>query len=151
MSMIPPKRGGVHFTYKLFIGGSALNDEYRMVSKRGYKYTTQLRNARSSQSIEKALMSARNDSTYIKFNGKLEVSSATTEAAELDKEQFISALKDKVNFHGLQTFFYMPDTTGKMTSLMDEYHALTLEEVIAEHSSRQLPEPVTVKVTKPGD
>jgi hypothetical protein len=105
-SVIPPKRGGIHSRYDTFVGGCAMDDHYRLINPRSYKFTTQLRNSKATASLEKTLMSARNDASSIKFNGKLELTDTTTETAELDKEQFIAALKDKVKFHGVQTFFY---------------------------------------------
>jgi hypothetical protein len=86
-------------------------------------------------------MNARNDAGSIKFNGKLELTGTATETAELHKEQqFITKLKDKVKMHGVRTFFYMPNAREKMTPLLDEYHAFTVEEVIVEHDLQQLPE-----------
>lgn len=126
--------------YGTYMGGSALDDDYELMNVRSYKYTTQLRNPKQLASSERSLMTARNDGTSIKFNGKLELSGTTTETAELDKEQFVAALKDKVKFHGVQTFFYMPNSQGKMTSLLTDYHVFTVDEVINEHEERQLPE-----------
>ena len=141
---IPPKRGGIHRSYGLFLGGSALDDKYQLINARPYKYTTQLRNPKQLASIEKTLMTARNDASSIKFNGKLELTGGTTETAELDKEQFIAALKDKVKFHGMQNVFYMLNAQGKMTSLLDDYHEFTVEEVIVEHESRSKSEPAAI-------
>jgi hypothetical protein len=70
----------------------------------------------------------------MKFNGKLEATAS--DINEFDKEQFIRALMDKVRFYGLETFFYQPNSSGRMVSLMTEYHAFTVDEVLAEYSER---------------
>ena len=65
--MTAPKRGGIHRSYGLFLGGSALDDKYQLINARPYKYTTQLRNPKQLASIEKTLMTARNDASSIKL------------------------------------------------------------------------------------
>lgn len=142
--MIAPKRGGIHRAYGVYLGGCALDDDYKLTKARSFKYTTQLRNSKALASIEKTLMTARNDATSVKFNGKVELGT-NVQTAELDKEQFVATLKDKVKFHGAQSFFYVPREDGTMTSLLEDFHNFTVDEVIAEHDSRKTePTPVMV-------
>lgn len=56
MARAPPRRGGEHPIYGIFIGGSALDDEYRLIGTRHYKYTTQRRSAKVVNSIEQSLI-----------------------------------------------------------------------------------------------
>lgn len=129
-----PRRGGIHRLYGVYQGGSELNDQYQLPLRRTYNFTTQLRNAKQLSISENKLMEARNDSSAMKFNGKLEATAS--DINEFDKEQFIRALMDKVRFYGLETFFYQPNSSGRMVSLMTEYHAFTVDEVLAEYSER---------------
>lgn len=123
--MEPPKRGGIHRAYGVYLGGCALNDEYQLTKARSFKYTTQLQNSKALASIEKTLMNARNDVTSVKFNSKVELGT-NVQTAELDKEQFVATLKDKVKFHGVQTFFYVPREDGRMTSLLEDIFITSL-------------------------
>ena len=52
----PPKRGGEHPTYGVYIGGSEFDDQYELVGSRHYKYTSQQRSAKVVNSIEQALL-----------------------------------------------------------------------------------------------
>ena len=40
---VPPKRGGIHPTYGVFISGGDLDNEYKLTGLRHYKYTAQRR------------------------------------------------------------------------------------------------------------
>ena len=77
----------------------------------------------------------------MKFNGKLET--LCTDITELDKDQFITAVKEKVRYYGLHNFFYLRGPDGKMCYLLDNSHAFTVKEVITEHESR-LVEPTAI-------
>ena len=90
----PPRRGGEHPTYGVFIGGSELNDEYKLVGTRHYKYTSQRRSAKVINSIEQALLKAIDSKEINKFNGSLETTPSTKDT-ELDKEGFVKQLKKK--------------------------------------------------------
>ena len=52
---VPPKRCGEHPIYGIYIGGSDLDDDYKLVGNRHYKYTSQRRSAKVINSIEQAL------------------------------------------------------------------------------------------------
>ena len=93
---IPPKRGGIHPTYGVFIGGGDLDAEYKLTGLRHYKYTAQRRGAKVINSIEQALLKAIESKDSDKFNGKLETTKSSAEN-ELDKESFVKQLKKKVH------------------------------------------------------
>ena len=91
----PPRRGGEHPFYGLFIGGSELDNQYKLTGSRHYKFTSQLRSAKVINSIEQALLITIDSQTSPKFNGNLERTPSTQET-ELDKLNFIKQLKRKV-------------------------------------------------------
>ena len=94
----PPRRGGEHPTYGVFIRGSELNNEYKLVGTRHYRYTSQCRSAKVINSIEQALLKAIDLKEISKFNGSLEMAPSTKDK-ELDKEGFVKQLKKKVHLH----------------------------------------------------
>ena len=93
-------------------------------------------------------MDARKDSSMSKFDEKLEVN--LNDPAQLDKEQFVSALTDEIKFYGLETFFSISREDGTMTSILKDSHAFTVDEVTAEYEDR-LTEPVQVLDSDSGD
>jgi hypothetical protein len=102
---IVPKRGGIHPTYGLYIGGSKLNDTYHQTSRIKYWYASQQRNPKTIMSLEHILTSARDSTTTLKFDGRLEpiVGSST----EIGKEDFVDLLKENVKEFGQETFYYV--------------------------------------------
>ena len=100
----PPRRGAEKPTYRVFIGGSKLNDEYKLVGTRHYKYTSKRRSAKVINSIEQALLKAIDSNEISKFNGSIETTPSTKET-ELDKEGFVKQQKKKVRLHGQQSFY----------------------------------------------
>ena len=99
MARVSPKRGGQHPTYGVFIGGSFLDDQYRLTGTRHYQYTSQRRSAKAVNSIEQALLTTIESKTAPKFNGNLEKTPSSSEY-ELEKLSFIKQLKQKVQRHG---------------------------------------------------
>lgn len=93
----PPRRGAEKPTYRVFIGGSKLNDEYKLVGTRHYKYTSKRRSAKVINSIEQALLKAIDSNEISKFNGSIETTPSTKET-ELDKEGFVKQQKKKGSF-----------------------------------------------------
>ena len=89
----PPRRGGEHPTYGVFIGGSELHDEYKLVGTRHYQYTSQRRSAKVINSIKQALRKAIDLKEVSKFNGGLETTPSTKDT-ELDKEGFVKQLSE---------------------------------------------------------
>ncbi len=109
---------------------------------RTYNFTTQLRTPKQLSLSETKLMDACNNSSTMKFNGKLEATAS--DINEFDKEQFIRALMDKVRFYGLETFLYLPNSSGRMVSLMTEYHAFTVNKILDEFRARAGTEPLPI-------
>ena len=97
-----PKRGDIHPIYGVYLGGSGLINDYRLAKVNSYKFTSQLRNIKQAGVSERILTNSREDSSLRKFNGKLEVPNTTS--YEMDKEEFIESLKDKISYYGLHTF-----------------------------------------------
>ena len=98
-----PKRGGIHPLYELYLGGSPLDDDYKPIELNSYSYATQRRNIKTIASIERDLISARDSTTTLKFDGKLEpVVGSTT---EVGKERFLQLLERRVEEHGHETFY----------------------------------------------
>ena len=129
-----PRRDGIHPTYGVFVGGAELDDEYRLIGTRHYKFTGQLHGTKVINSIGQALLSAISSKDTDKFNGNLDRTSSV-QANELDKEMFIKQLRKKVRLHGQQTFYAMMYDT-EVVSLFEHYHKFTVEEVINQHELR---------------
>ena len=72
MARVPPRRGGENPTYGIYIGGSFLDDQYRLAGNRHYQYTSQRRSAKVVNLIEQALPTTIESKTAPKFNGSLE-------------------------------------------------------------------------------
>ena len=112
----PPKRGGVHPVYGLYIGGSPLDENYKptRVGRLSFRFSSQRRNTKTIGSIESARVSARDSTTSLKFDGRLEptVGSAT----EIGKERFITLLSRKVEEHGQEAFYYAKNPSGKVVT-----------------------------------
>ena len=92
-------------------------------------------------------MELKSDSVPLKFDGKLEISSnQDLGLKELDKEQFLDAVKEHVTYYGLQSFFCLPHA-GKMRSLIDNLHLFTLEDVQLEYESRLIEPSIVLDAT----
>ena len=130
----PPRRGGDHPIYGIFLGGNELDNDYKLLGSRHYKFTGQRRGPKVVNSIEQTLHSLSNSKDSEKFTGKLETTpSANTN--EIDKERFIKLLRKRVRLHGQQSFYAM--TYGQaVVPLFDNYHKFTVEEVIEQHKDR---------------
>jgi hypothetical protein len=97
-----PKRGGIHPLYELYLGGSPLDSDYQPTEPDSFSYATQRRNVKTIASIERDLTTARDSTTTLKFDGKLEpVVGSTT---EVGKERFLQLLERRVEEHGHETF-----------------------------------------------
>ena len=104
------------------MGGTALDKDYKAIGK--FSFASQRRNAKGLSSIEQNLMNARDSTTSLKFDGKLEaVVSSTT---EIGKERFLTLLQRRVEEHGQETFYYMKDAHG--TVVVDSKSPLSLIE-----------------------
>ena len=132
-----PKRGGIHPVFGLFMGGTALDSkDYKAIGK--FSFASQGRNAKGLSSIEQNLMNARDSTTSLKFDGKLEAVVSSTRT-EIGKERFLTLLQRRVEEHGQQTFYYMKDAHGTVVNLFDEIHNFMLDMVITEFTERIKP------------
>lgn len=134
MARNPPRRGGQHPTYGVFIGGAELDNRYKLIGTRHYKFTSQRRGAKVINSIEQALLSAIDSQTSSKVNGNLE-RTPSTQDTELAKLNFIKQLKRKVQLHGQQSS-YSVFSDAEVISLFDNYHKFSVEEVIDQYELR---------------
>ena len=138
MVTIKPKRGGTHPIFGLYMGGDALDTSYKFVSGSSvYSSTSQLRSEKGLQVAESSLHNQRNNTTSLKFNGKLDVTSGETATlTELNMDSFIHSIADVVERFGLENLFYLPGPDGTMKYLPEEPHNFTLTGVLDEHKSR---------------
>ena len=60
-----------------------------------------------------------------KFIGKQQAPTSTT-SSEMDKEEFIESLKDKISYYELYGFFYLPGPDEKMISLLSNLNTFSL-------------------------
>ena len=133
-----PRRGGKH-RFGPFLGGGTLDNDYTISSSaQKFKFTTQLRDRKSVSNIERTLMAARYDASEKKFDGRLEFKPTEATIGEYDKETFIKVLKDKVNYHGQQSFYHLATPNGDVLYLLEKSnaHAFTVKEAIAQHIVR---------------
>ena len=141
MSTDPPKRGGEHSFYGIFIGGSELDNTYNLTGTRHYRFTGQRRGPKVVNSIEQALLKIIDSNDACKFNGNLEKTESSP-SNEIDKVNFIKQLQKKVRLHGQQSFYAIM-YQAEVLSLFDHYHKFTVEEVIDQHEYRSTePDPV---------
>ena len=137
-----PKRGGTNPIFGTYVGGSPLNCEYRLTKITNFKASSQLRTPKNLSTLESALNSSLLDSSSLKFNGSLDTTSTTT---EINKEQFITAVRRSVKKFGFQSLFTMPSTDNlSMVCLTDHPHSFSLDQVIKEFTDRNITEPTPI-------
>jgi hypothetical protein len=103
-----PKRGGRHVfdTRAIFLGGSKLSSNYRLINP-SLSYNSQLRgNPKISSANENSLIKERHDVSSVTFKGTIELTESSLD--ELDKDRLIEKLNERVNHNGLQNLFAMP-------------------------------------------
>lgn len=83
------KRGGTHPIFGIYVGGSPLYTDYKLTDKNGYSSTSQLRSEKSLNLAENSLYAQRDDSTSVKFNGKMDTTTNTASLSELTLESFL--------------------------------------------------------------
>ena len=100
-----PKRGGEHSIYGIYIGGSTLDNSYKMKSKISCWYALQCRNMKTVSTIEQDLMNAGDSTVNPKFDSHLEPTKGSM--TDIGKEQFVALLKCKVEEHGQESFMLL--------------------------------------------
>ena len=143
-----PRRGG-DGRHGIYMGGAPLNRRYMSTGARPYRGTSQLRTIKASTLNEATLNKALRDTKHLKFEGKLEIENAAESIKELDKEEFLAAVKKTITQYGLESFFYMPNSHDEMTYIVDEPHAFDVDTVLNEYRTR-LDEPAPVTAVNGG-
>ena len=73
----------------------------------------------------------------------MDVTGNTASLSEMNLESFLQEVGDTVERFGLETFFYLLDSSGEMLYLPEDPHTFTLATVLTEHESRLVePSPV---------
>ena len=104
-STVPPKRGGTQPIYGSYVGGAVLDDNYQLEHTDTFSYASQVRNLKQTQLNESNLKAYMNDTTKVKFDGKIDIKIDSSN--ELDKEKFIELIRENIQYYGLETFFYL--------------------------------------------
>lgn len=129
--------GGNHPIFGIYVGGLALNQDYKLTSAQSYSSTSQFRTENSLNMDETSLHSQRGNSTSLKFNGELNFAEGNTDSlTELNLEGFLRAVGVIVKRFGIETFCYRPDSTGSMKYLPEGPRMFNFASVQAEHESR---------------
>ena len=135
--VIIPVRGGNHPIYGIYGGGSPLDDNYQPTRKGRLSYRShmQRQNVKNIGTIEGALITARDSTTSLKFDGRLEptVGSAT----EIGKDRFISLLARTVEDLGQETFYYVMNNSNEVVDLFEQSHNFTINAVVKEFIARK--------------
>jgi hypothetical protein len=130
---IPPKRGGIHPMYGVYIGGCPLGDDYLPKKTLSYHFSSQRRHVKTISTIESNLIKARDSTITLKFNGQLEA--VVGSATEVGKEKFLVMLKRKIEEHGQETFYHI-QSDAKVMDLIEHIHNFTVEQVTEEFNRR---------------
>ena len=131
-----PKRGGKHIYLGTYVGGCALDADYKLKRSTSYRSIFQVRTPKAIATAEKTLYDAKLNTAQVKFNGSLELPRDSISAGkELDKVDFLRSLRTFISRFGLETFFYLP-LNGEMLFLVNDAHHFTIDDVILEHSQR---------------
>ena len=126
--MTGPKRCGTQPYLGLYAGGSDLDINYKPIQDTPFHHVSQLKSGNQMATNQSNLIQASNDMNVIKLNGQLEITSKET--VELDKEQFVEAVKKNIQLFGLHTWYYLPGPDITMLDLCEDYHTFTLQEII---------------------
>jgi hypothetical protein len=127
-----PRRGGNHVTHGIYLGGGQVSDTWTMPGSR-YWFSTQRWDDKYIEKIERNLTEARDSTSSLKFNGKLELSGGT--AAELEKYRFVREIDTAVRETGQQVFFAV-DKGGTVSDIIRDHHLFTVLDVIKSMTHR---------------
>jgi hypothetical protein len=131
--MTLPIRGVEHNTHGIYIGDGKIRDDWKLPGN--YRYTSQRCDEKYVAKIERNLIERRDNIHERKFEGTLENGSAK----ELDKDQFIRALIQKVREHEHESFFAIEKTNGKVYDLLKDHHIFKVTEAIDSYERRVHP------------
>jgi hypothetical protein len=125
----PSRRNTCHPQSVYWWGG--IGNDWLLAGR--YCYSSQRRDEKYIAKFEKTLIDKRDSSTDKKFNGTLDDAGDK----ELDKDQFVRALKQRVREHGHESFYAI----GKVTvvhDLLTDYHLFTVEDVLQSYEAQTL-------------
>ena len=113
-----PKRGGEHTVLGVYMGGCGIDSNYEKVKNVSYQHSLQLRNLNALIKSEANLMKSLDDTTTMKYNGKIDLK--PSETSELNKEQFLKAVKRGVKYYGFEKylFYVYQKYSGKISCSM---------------------------------
>ena len=134
-----PKRGSRHpILQHVYVGGCALDINYRLVPPNSYKSVCQLHSEKGLLEVEKMLCTIKDNVLVPKFDGKLTIpKDHSLSGKELDKVDFIRKMKSEMNRFGLQTFFYVCFST-EIKCIIKFPHHFSVESVTTERNYRLL-------------
>ena len=112
--MSGPKRGGTHPIFGLYVGGDALTTDYALAFPGSYPSTSQPCSEKGLQVAENFLHLQKNNTTSLKFDGKLDVTKENSASlSEFNMEGFLRSVADLVEHFGLETFSISWTSTGR--------------------------------------
>jgi hypothetical protein len=120
------RRGGNHVTHDIYLGGGQVSDTCIMPGSR-YRFSTQCQDEKYIAKIERNLTEARDSTSSLKFNGKLDLSGGT--ASELDKDRFVREIGTAFREHGQQVLFTV-DKGGTVRDIIRDHRLFTVLDVI---------------------
>ena len=120
-----------------------MTPDYALSTLNGYSGTSQLKSEKILNLAENSLYYQRNDTVTIKFNGKVDVKEDTASFSDLNLEGFLCAVGNTIERFGLETYFYLSDSSGTMKYFPEDLHTFSLTSVLDEDTSQLLePSPV---------
>jgi hypothetical protein len=128
----PPSRGGYHRTHNTFIGDGKIGNNWLLKGR--YRYSSQRHEEKYIAKIEKSLIDKRDSISERKFHGTLDDAGDK----ELDKDQFVRALKQRVREHGHESFFAIGRGASNtiLHDLINDYHMFSVEDGIESYEDR---------------
>jgi hypothetical protein len=128
---VVPTRGGIHGTYGVFLGGGSVELGW-LTSKARYSFSTQRRDERSISKVARGLTYARDKTTTLIFNGRLELEMREGSEHELDKEKCVRIIERLTREHGHPPF-YAIEHEGVIFDMLKDQHLFLVEQVISSH------------------
>jgi hypothetical protein len=132
MAVATPKRGGIHSTHGVYVGGHALDDAWKAVGR--YQYASQRRGDKYVAKVEQHLTTARDSVSILKLHGTLELTGASI--TERDKDQFVRGVQQGLREHG-QHYLYAIKKGTTVLDLLANHHIFTVTETLASTTSRE--------------
>jgi hypothetical protein len=120
----PPSRGGYHRSQKTYFGGGKIENDCLLKGK--YRYISQRREEKYIAKKEKSLIDKQYSIPERNFHGTLDDAGDK----ELDKDQFVRALKQRVCEHGHESLFAIARGASNtiVHNLLNDYHMFSIEQ-----------------------